>query len=112
MRLSYLPTTEPGLRWFRLYYRNNPQLDRAKAIQALAQAERVLLEFPFSGAVYEDFEAVREYSIPGTAFALLYAVARETVWIIDLRNQRGQRSAGALRRFLDSLTPPSATPKA
>lgn len=97
MRLRYLPTAEPGLRWFRLYYRKNPQLDRARAIQALANAERALVEFPFSGAAYEDFELVREYKILGTAFSLLYSVARETVWIVDVRDQRGQRSAEALR---------------
>ena len=103
MRLRYLPTAEPGLRWFRFYYRKNPQLDRAKAIHALARAEATLVEFPFSGAIYEDFEVVREQKILGTAFSLLYTIARETVWVIDLREQRGQRSAESLRRFLDDL---------
>ncbi len=103
MRLRYLPTAEPGLRWFRQYYRKNPQLDRAKAIHALARAEATLVEFPFSGAIYEDFEAVREHKIPGIPFSLLCSIARETVWIIDLRDQRGQRSAEALGRFLDGL---------
>jgi hypothetical protein len=100
MRLRYLPTAEPGLRWFRVYYRKNPQLDRAKAIDALRRAEAMLVEFPFSGVVYEDFEAVREQKILRTPFSFLYSVARETVWIID---QRGQRSAEALGRFLDGL---------
>jgi hypothetical protein len=103
MKLRYLPTAEPGLRWFRHYYRNNPQLDLAKAINALARAEATLVEFPYSGAVFEDFEAVREHKIVGTAFSLLYSVARETVWIIDLRDPRGQRTAETLRRFLDEL---------
>jgi hypothetical protein len=38
--------------------------------------------------------------IQGTSFSLLYTVARDTVWIIDIRDQRGRRSADALRRFL------------
>jgi hypothetical protein len=103
MRLRYLPTAEPGLRWFRQYYRKNPQLNLAKAINSLRRAEAMLAEFPFSGAVYEDFETVREQKILRTPFSLLYAVERETVWVIDLRDQRGQRSAEALRRFLDGL---------
>jgi hypothetical protein len=103
MRLRYLPTAEPGLRWFRAYYRKNPQLNLAKAIGALRRAESTLAEFPFTGEVYENFETVREYKIVGTAFSLLYSVARETVWIIDLRDQRGQRSAEALRQFLERL---------
>jgi hypothetical protein len=103
MRLRYLATAEPGLRWFRAYYRKNPQLDRAKAIQALVNAERLLVEFPFSGSRYEDFEEVREHKILGTAFSLLYAVARDTIWVIDVRDQRGQRSAETLRRYLGAL---------
>ena len=108
MKLRYLPTAEPGLHWFRSYYRKNQQLDRAKAIQALATAEAVLVEYPFSGASYEDFDAVREHKILSTAFSLLYTVARDTVWIIDVRDQRGQRSADALRRFLATLKAPPA----
>jgi hypothetical protein len=63
----------------------------------------MLIEFPFSGPVYENFELVREQKILRTPFSLLYSVARETVWIIDLRDQRGQRSVQALRRFLNEL---------
>ena len=108
MRLRFLPTAEPGLRWFRLYYRKNPQLYLVKAIEALRSAEAMLVEFPFAGAIFEDFDAVREHKILGTAFSLLYSVARETVWVIDLRDQRGRRSADALRRFLADLSrPPS-----
>ena len=102
MRLRYLPTAEPGLLWFLDYYRKNPQLDRSRAIQALDRAEATLVSFPFSGVKYEDFETVREHKIPGAPFSLLYSVARETVWIIDLRDQRGRRSAEALRRFLSA----------
>jgi hypothetical protein len=69
----------------------------------LRHAEAMLMEFPFSGAVHEDFEAVREQKILRTPFSLLYSAAGETVWIIDLRDQRGQRSAEALRQFLDGL---------
>jgi len=97
MELRYLATSEPGLRWFRAYYRQNPQLNLSKAIDALMRAEANLLEFPLSGPRFEDFDPVREYRIQGTAFSLLYTVSRETVWIIDLRDQRGRRSAEALR---------------
>ncbi len=97
MEVRYLETAEPGLRWFRVYYRQNPQLDLTKAIDALTRAETLLAEFPLSGPSYEDFDAVRECKIQGTAFSLLYTMARDTVWIIDLRDQRGQRSAEALR---------------
>lgn len=101
--IQYLETSEPALRWFRAYYRQNPQLDRTKAIVALIRAERALSEFPVSGSIYEDFAIVREFKIRGTAFSILYTVARETVWIIDLRDQRGYRSAEALRLHAQEL---------
>lgn len=103
MEIKYLETTEPGLRWLRNYYRQNPELNFDKAIASLSQAEQVLSEFPQSGEQFEDFKDVREYQISGTAFSLLYTVARETIWIIDLRDTRGMRSAEVLKAFNTSL---------
>lgn len=58
---------------------------------------------------------MREYLLQGTCFSLIYTVARETVWIIDIHDQRGRRSAEALRDFtrelrarLESARPDSA----
>ena len=103
MEVRYLETAEPGLRWFRAYYRQNPQLDLSKAINALIRSEAILAEYPMSGASYEDFTTVREFKVQGTAFSLLYTVAQDAVWIIDLRDQRGQRSAEALRLYVREL---------
>lgn len=103
MEIKYLETTEPGLRWLRNYYHQNPELNFDKVIASLSQAEQVLSEFPQSGEHFEDFKDVREYQISGTAFSLLYTVARETIWIIDLRDTRGMRSAEVLKAFNTSL---------
>jgi len=103
MQLRYLETAEPGLRWFRAYYRQNPQLDLVKAAGALRQAEARLVEFPHSAPLYEDFATVRECKLQGTAFSLLYTIARDTIYVIDLRDQRGQRSAAALTLFTQEL---------
>ena len=103
MKLGYLRTAEPGLRWMRAYYRRNSQLDIGRAAASLRIAETVLREHPAAGRRFEDFDAVREYPIRGTSFSLLYTVARETVWVIDVRDQRGQRSAEALGQFLQEL---------
>lgn len=103
MKIEYLRTAEPGLHWMRLYYRKNPQLDRARALASLRRAEMTLAEFPASGHRFEDMEQVREYNIDGTAVSLLYTIARDTVWIIDIRDQRGLRSAEALRGFTREL---------
>lgn len=103
MRIEYLATAEPGLRWMRSYYRRNPQLDIRRAAASLRAAEAVLRAHPAAGRRFEDFETVGEYLLQGTHFSLLYSVSRGTVWIIDVRDQRGQRSAEALREFLHML---------
>ncbi|WP_253949453.1 type II toxin-antitoxin system RelE/ParE family toxin [Mangrovicoccus sp. HB161399] len=103
MKLEYLRTSEPGLKWMRSYYRRNAQLDIRRAVAALRAAETLLREHPEAGRRFEDFERVRECPLQGTSFSLLYTVARDTIWIIDIRDQRGQRSAEALRAFLREL---------
>jgi plasmid stabilization system protein ParE len=87
----------------RTYYRRHPQLDIRRAAASLRTAEAVLREHPVAGRRFEDLEAVREYVIQGTSFSLLYTIARDTVRVIDIRDQRGQRSAEALRQFLSEL---------
>ena len=100
--LRYLATAEPGLRWMRTYYRRNPQLAVARAAEALRQAEAILRAHPEAGHRYEGHADVREWKIAGTAFSLLYAEARGT-GVIDVRDQRGLRSAEALRTFVAEL---------
>lgn len=103
MKLQYLQTSELGIRWMRSYYLKNPQLNRRTASIAMKAAEQTLMSFPYSGETYEAFDDVREYHIQGTAFAFLYTVSRDCVWIIDVRDTRGNRSAEALREFLGEV---------
>lgn len=83
----------------RSYYRKNPQLDRASALKSLHLAETVLAEFPQSGHKFQDMNGVFEYPINGTPFSMLYTVAHDAVWVIDIRDQRGLRSAAAISAF-------------
>lgn len=100
MDVAYLSTTQPGLRWMRDYYGRRSELDLRRAAVALRTAATVLREHPTAGRRFEDIEAVREHPIQGTPFSLLYTIARDAVWVIDVRDQLGQRSASALRHFL------------
>jgi hypothetical protein len=103
MKLEYLQTAQAGVKWFRGYYLKNPQLNLSKAVAALRVAELTLRENPMAGEHFDDFETVREYKIIGTAFSLLYTLAGDRVLVIDLRDQRGFRSAEALRAFTAEL---------
>lgn len=87
----------------RRYYRQNPQLDSQKAVNALKRAEQVLRDNPFAGSRYEDREDVRIFPLTGTVFAFLYTVARDVIWIIDVHDRRGLRSSIALRNFIAAL---------
>jgi hypothetical protein len=99
MQIEYLKTADPGLRWMRSFYRNNPQLNRSKALASLQKAERTISDFPTSGHKFQDMDTVFEYPITATNFSLLYTIARDMVWIIDIRDVRGLRSASALRLY-------------
>ena len=104
MKLQYLDTAQTGLLWMRRYYREQPQLNVQKAVASLLRAETVLQGMPFAGSQYESGPEVRVYVLQGTAaFALLYTVLHDTVWIIDVHDQRGFRNAEALRHFTAEL---------
>lgn len=103
MKLEYLKTAEAGARWFRSYYRQNPQLNLPKAVAALRLAEATLRQHPMAGERFEDRLSVREFKVQGTAFSLLYTIALGAIWVIDIRDQRGLRSAEALRHFTGEL---------
>ncbi len=101
--MRYLDTAAPGLRWMRRYYRTHPQLDAGRAVEALRKVEAILIEHPYAGTRFEDMDRVRGIVVGGTAFSMLYTVAHETIWVIDVRDQRGLRSAEALQRYLVEL---------
>lgn len=87
----------------RAYYRENPQLRIDKAVVALRHAEALIRDPIFTAPPFEDSEEVRSKRIEGTHFSLLYTVAKDTVWIIDVRDPRGLRSTEALRTFTREL---------
>ena len=103
MKIQYLDTARPGLEWMRNYYRQHPQLNRAKALATLKLAEQTLVEFPSAGQAFGDVDNIREYRLTDTAFSLLYTVANKTIWIIDVRDGRGLRSALPLRNYAREL---------
>mgnify|MGYP000633928925 FL=1 len=99
MKIQFLASSQPGLRWMMQYYRTNPQLDQKKAFQNFDVAQRRICERSPPRETFEDLADVWEVSIQRTAFAFLYTIRGDTVYIIDVRDQRGYRSAEALRSF-------------
>lgn len=81
------------------YYRNNPQLDQAKAFASFEVAKQRISDVAPPKETFEDFEDVWEVKIQRTAFSMLYTIRGLTAYVIDIRDQRGRRSATALRVF-------------
>jgi hypothetical protein len=103
MKIRYLETAKPGLVWMKRYFQTQPQLDQAAAFGNFEKAKLLLKQHPAAGAPFEDFRDVREIQITRSAFSILYTVLNETIFIIDIRDSRGLRSASALRKFTQEL---------
>lgn len=100
MKLRFLETSEHGLRWMRRYYRQKFPEGRENAVKHLQVAKSQLLAQPYSGHPFDDFDTVRELSIINTPFSILYTIRDETIYVIDIRDQRGMRSHEALAAFV------------
>jgi len=99
MRIQFLETSEPGIRWMRRYFRVQPQLDKDAAIASFKNAKNLLRQEPYVGHVFDELDGVYELKISKTAFSILYTVKTNIAYIIDIRDQRGLRSSNALRQF-------------
>jgi hypothetical protein len=103
MNIQILETAELGIRWMKKYFLSNPQLNSADAFHNFNSAKTLLKERPYTGEKYEDHDEVRELNISKTAFSILYTLKSDTIYIIDIRDQRGNRSAEAVRKYATEL---------
>ena len=62
-----------------------------------------ILEFPYAGQPLDGVDRIFEKKVPKTAFSILYTVHKETIFVIDIRDQRGYRSAHAIDAFSEEL---------
>lgn len=103
MKIEFLQTSQPGLRWMVQYYRDNPQLNEAKAFASFEASKQRMAELPPPRETFWGMQGVWEAKIQKTAFSFLYTIREQTVFVIDVRDQRGERSAEALRAFNKEL---------
>lgn len=103
MKIQFLESANPGIRWMRRYFREQPQLDAKAASDSYKNTRNLLKQEPYIGHVFDEIEGVFERSISKTHFSILYAVRDETIYIIDIRDQRGFRSSNALRQYSQHL---------
>lgn len=99
MKIQFLESSAPGIRWMRRYFREQPQLDQKAASESYKSTRNLLKQEPFIGHIFDEMEGVFERSIAKTHFSILYTVNGDTIYIIDIRDQRGFRSSNALRQY-------------
>ncbi|ODS24662.1 hypothetical protein AB835_02750 [Candidatus Endobugula sertula] len=103
MKIQILETAELGIRWMKRYFLSNPQLHSADAFHNYNSAKKLLKEHPYTGEKYESHDEVRELNISKTTFSILYTFKLDTIYIMDIRDQRGNRSADALKKYTTEL---------
>jgi plasmid stabilization system protein ParE len=103
MKIQFLESSAPGIRWMRRYFREQPQLNAKAASESYKIAKNLLKQEPYIGHVFDEIEGVFEKEISKTHFSIIYAVKDETVYIIDIRDQRGLRSSNAVRQYSQHL---------
>ena len=103
MKIQFLESSAPGIRWMRRYFREQPQLNAKAASESYKNTRNLLKQEPFIGHEFDEIEGVFEKEIPKTHFSIVYAVKDETVYIIDIRDHRGFRSSNALRQYSQHL---------
>lgn len=99
MKIQFLETSQPGLSWMISYYEDNPQLDRDRAFLNFDSALEYMKDHPRKKETFGGFSDVWEKKINYTAYSFLYTIRNSTIFVIDVRDQRGHRSAEALRYF-------------
>jgi len=103
MNLVFLQTAQPGLRWMKRYYREQPQLNAERVMNSFDAALDRLAQDPFAGHTFDNYEQVRELPLARCPFSILFTRRDDTVYVIDVRDQRGLRSAAALQAFTAEL---------
>ena len=103
MKIQFLESAAPGIRWMRRYFREQPQINAKAASESFKRTRNMLKQDPYLGHVFDEIDGVFEKEIRGTHFSILYAVNSETVYIIDIRDHRGFRSSNALRQYSQLL---------
>lgn len=91
MKLRFASSSEHGLRWMLRYYERVFPAGRKGAAQNYRKAKAQLLQEPYSGHPFRDHDGVFELMIRRSYFSIIYTVEGETIFVIDIRDQRGMR---------------------
>jgi plasmid stabilization system protein ParE len=90
-KVLYLASSRKDIMWLRHYYNHVFPAGGKKARERIIAAERLIAQNPAIGHMVE-IEGLREFSIPGTPFSMLYRATPSHIEIVRLWDARGDRS--------------------
>lgn len=81
------------------YYERIFPAGRAQGKKRYQQAKRLLRDNPHGGHPFDGRGNIRELKIQRTPFSIIYTIDSDTIYVIDIRDQRGVRRVAGLGRF-------------
>lgn len=87
MKVVFLASTEPDLRWYRHYYEDVFPEGRKHANERYLGARKALANNPYIGTL-EEIGKTRKFMITGTPFHFVYRVGRDRIEILRLKDGR------------------------
>lgn len=88
MKIVFLRSATPDLRWFKRYYMTAFPEGRRNADQHFQAILSLLLSSPLIGGPVDDFQNAREHPIQKTPFSVIYRVKGERIEILRILDQR------------------------
>lgn len=92
MKIKFLASSKPDLRWFKQYYTKTFPAGRENANRQYRAFLLLLRESPGIGRAVEDEKNTREYPIPRTPFTVLYRIMPEHIEVMRVYDQRSDFS--------------------
>jgi plasmid stabilization system protein ParE len=87
VKVKFLPSTIPDLKWFKSYYAFKFPEGARKASLSFLKAQKLLEKHPMIGRTSKS-EGNREYFIPRTPFKFVYRVSKDKVEILRVLDTR------------------------
>jgi plasmid stabilization system protein ParE len=88
MKLVYLASAKPGLRWFHRYYTSAFPEGKAKADRRFLAVQTLLKTNPHAGHESEIVPGAREFPVPKTPFSYVYQIKGERIEVLLIADNR------------------------
>jgi toxin ParE1/3/4 len=93
MKIVFLASTVPDLRWFKTYYSSVFPDGGARADHQFRSLQHLLKTNPNIGHPSEKGDGVREFHVPRTPFTFVYRVRDDRIEILRVLDTRADWSA-------------------